>query len=301
MKRPFLPALILLLAAILLVPTAAGQAGPARTPAPDAGKKPKKSPLTRIGVVGASVSAGFGTGINLAAVIDKAVKIPHKVIDASSSMVFMDPLQMGKTFAGRLEKERVTAVIGLDFFFWYSYGTLSTEERCELLKKGCKLAARFKCPFIAGDIPDMRDAVGKMLHADQVPSREELKALNKQLREWAAKHSNVRIVPLSAWIDSLKKELPIAVDGRTRTFKKADLLAKDNLHATRKGLALLAIKSLEALANAFPGANRRDMVLDFDALAKTVAGKEGGKGKKAGDRDGAGKNSPAVSWDGARE
>ena len=282
MKKLFLPALVLLLAAILSAPPAVGRAGPAQASAPQAKKSAKKSALARIGVLGASVSAGFGAGISLAAVIDKAVKIPHEVVDASSSMVFMDPLQTGKNSVGRLEKKKVTAVIGLDFFFWYAYGTLSTQERFELLKKGCALAARFKCPFITGDIPDMRDAVGKMLHADQVPSREELRALNKQLREWAAKHPNVRIVPLSAWIDALKNEKPIAVHDRMRTFKKGELLAKDDLHATRKGLALLAVKSLEALANAFPGADRRDMVLDFDALARSVAGKGEGK-EKAGE------------------
>jgi hypothetical protein len=267
MKKALFPALAALLAAICLVPVLTGQEGSKTSKAP---QEAKKELLARVGVLGASVSAGYGTNITLAEVLDVAIKSKHKVIDASSTMVFMDPDHWGKTFLDRLEKEKVTVVIGLDFFFWYSYGILSAQERFTYLKKGFAFADKLKCPLIVGDIPDMHDAVGKMLRAEQVPSKEELRALNKQLREWAAERPMVHIVPLSAWIDALKKGKPLAVNGKMVTFKKGELLQEDNLHAKKAGIAVLAVKSLESLAMKYPLIDRRKLILDYKTLAKTV-------------------------------
>jgi len=249
---------------LLFAQAALGQDGRGKAKTPE---KKIEDPLARIGVAGASVSSGFGLQISLADVLDKAVKAPHAVVNTSSAMFFTAPDRFGAEAVDLLEKEKVTAVIGLDFFFWYSYGVLGPEERFTLLKKGCALMERLKCPVIVGDIPDMRDAAGGMLLAEQVPSPEELRALNKQLRIWADGRDNVHIIPLSSWIDSLKNEKAITVGGKGRTFKKGELLQADQLHANEKGLALMVVKCLELLAQKCPAVDRRKLVLSYDAIA----------------------------------
>jgi len=254
------PAGLALALCLLLAPAVLGQES-------RAGAEKIKDPLARIGVAGASVSSGFSLQISLADALDKAVKAPHRIVNTSTSLFFTAPERFGEEAVDLLETEKVTAVIGLDFFFWYSYGVLSPEQRFALLKKGCTLMERLKCPVIIGDIPDMRDAAGGMLLLEQVPSKEELRALNKQLRTWAEGRDNVHLIPLSAWIDSLKNEKPIIVGGKGRTFKKGELLQADQLHVNEKGLALLVVKTLEVLAQKCPGVDRRKLELRFDALA----------------------------------
>jgi len=271
--RPFLIALVCLFA---IVPGMA-PAGPID----GEDKKKKIEPLKRIGIMGASVSAGFGLEVNLAAVIDEAVKTPHEMIDTASNSFFFEPRAVGRKAIEQLRAQKATVAIGLDYFFWFSYGVLGIEERFDLLKTGCALAGRLECPIVVGDIPDMSASVGSMLRAEQVPSRDELRALNKHLYAWAAERPHVHVIPLSAWIETLNNEKPIVVEGRQRTFKPGELMQNDKLHANEKGLALLAIKCLEKLVVRYPTVDRRDLVLNLEALTKTVT-----KGKKTGNAKG---------------
>lgn len=262
-KRLIAAFIVIVAAVILLVPD-----GPAQNK--ESTRKVSKNVLQRIGVMGASVSAGFGTTLNLAAVLDKAVKGPHETVDVSSSMIFMDPNHWGEHTVERFEIEEVTVAIGLDFFFWYAYGILSPEKRLALLEKGFAYADQIKCPMFVGDIPDMRESVGKMLLADQVPSKEELRALNKRLRKWADERPHVHIISLTQLIDDLKGGEPITLNGRSVTFKKGELVQSDQLHATNKGLAVLTIKILEELAIKYPTIDRKELVLDIDQLVELV-------------------------------
>ncbi len=272
MKKIELRLLIALVCLLCIVPGTA-PAGPIEGD----DEKKKIEPLKRIGIMGASVSAGFGLDVNLGAVIDEAVKTPHEIIDTTSNSFFFEPRAVGRKAIEQLKAHKATVAIGLDYFFWFSYGVLGPEDRFNLLKAGCALADQLECPIIVGDIPDMSASVGSMLRAEQVPSREELRALNKQLYAWAAERPHVHVIPLSAWIETLNNEKPIVVEGRQRTFKKGELMQDDQLHANEKGLALLAIKCLETLVVRYPTVDRRTLVLNLEALTKTVT-----KGKKAG-------------------
>lgn len=279
MKKIARPILIALVCFLCIVPAAA-PAGPI-----DGDDEKKKiEPLKRIGIMGASVSAGFGLDVNLAAVIDEAVKTSHEIIDTASNSFFMEPRVVGRKAIEQLKARKATVAIGLDYFFWFSYGALGIEERFSLLRTGCALADQLECPIVVGDIPDMSASVGSMLRAEQVPSREELRALNKHLYAWAAERPHVHVIPLSAWIDTLNNEKPIVVEGWKRTFKKGELMQDDKLHANEKGLALLAIKCLETLVVRYPTVDRRDLVMNLEALTKKVTKDKkvgGAKGQKA--------------------
>ncbi len=235
------------------------------------GATEEKNPPLCIGVMGASVSAGFMCGVTIADVLDKAITVPHKVVDSSTESFFLAPEFTGKNSLNRMKKENPGAVIGLDFFFWYSYGIMTFEERRDLLRKGCSLAGELDCVFIAGDIPDMREAAGGMLRKEQIPSPEEIAELNTQLRAWAAKRPNIHIVPLAEWITSLKKGKAIKVNGKKRSFKKKEILQQDDLHATPKGTVLLAVKCLEHLAETGNTIDKKALLLDVDSLAAAIA------------------------------
>ncbi len=275
MKKIELPVLIALVCLLCAIP---GSTRAATAPGTEEDKKIE--PLKRIGIMGASVSAGFGLETNLGAIIDKAIKTPHEMIDTSSNSFFMEPREAGRRAIEQLKARKATVAIGLDFFFWYSYGSLGAKDRFDLFKTGCALADQLKCPIVVGDIPDMSAAVGGMLRAEQVPSREVLRALNKQLYAWAAERPHVHVIPLSAWIETLHNEKPIVIEGRQRTFKKGELMQDDKLHTNEKGLALLAIKCLETLVVRYPAVDRRDLVLGLETLTKAVTGNKKGSSKK---------------------
>lgn len=241
-------------------------------PLPAQVKKPDH--LSRIGIMGASVSAGFGTQSNLGEFMDAAVKTPHKIINAGDPLFFMGPDPRGKAAVARMKKEGATVVFGLDFMFWFSYGFLDFKGRQALLKRGCAYVAQLKCPVFLGDLPDMSAAAGGMLAAAQIPRPAEIKALNKQLRAWAAKHSNVHIVPLSKWVNDLKSEKPITINGKPGTFKKSELMQKDNLHSTMKGTALLTLMCLEQMVINYPATGKKRIVWNFEALFTAVQKKK---------------------------
>jgi hypothetical protein len=237
-------------------------------PLPAQAKKP--DPLSRIGIIGASVSAGFGTQSNLGEFMDAAVKTPHKIINAGDPLFFMGPVPRGKAAVARMKKEGATVVFGLDFMFWFSYGFLDFKGRQALLEKGCAYVAQLKCPVFLGDLPDMSAAAGGMLAAAQIPKPEEIKALNRQLRAWGAKHPNVHIVPLSKWVNELKAEKPITINGKARTFKKTELIQADHLHATMKGTALLTLMCLERMVIQYPATGKRRIVWNPGAVLAAV-------------------------------
>ncbi len=228
--------------------------------------------LTSFGIIGASVSDGFGLyNTDLSDVFDAAIRIPHKITLVASALFFMSPDSYCDFAINRLEKVEPTVVFGIDFFFWFAYGVEENlEDRQELLRRGCAFAERFECPFIAGDLPDVREAAGLMLLNEQIPSIEELEILNAQLHAWAAGRPSVHILPLSDWIVRLKQGKEVEVNGATRVFEKEEVMQWDNIHVNERGMAILVIKSLETLMEHHPAVGRKDLVLDMDELLDRV-------------------------------
>jgi hypothetical protein len=244
----------------------------------------------RVFVVGASASAGFrtrretGTTITLAKALDVAIKKPHdKVGSAASSMFFLKPFLAGQTNVRQAWSAKPTLLVGIDFLFWFGYGRKESEEqRLVHLERGFRYLNSFTCPILVAKIPDMREAIGKILHSKQVPTPETILTLNKRIDAWAAKRKNVVLVPLVKFIDDLKKGKAVRVAG-TRYPENSirRLLQRDELHPTIEGIAAIGVLALDALAKKLDDVPSDFFEGDATVIAKRLRGEE--KARAAGE------------------
>lgn len=225
--------------------------------------------LTRVGVMGASASAGAGSFLRLADFIDGAILPPHEIIDASILTFSFSPAYCARKTVEDLKKQDATMVIGVDYFFWFTYGFLKLEQRKKFLEIGCSYLEELECPLLLGDIPHMKGAGGSIM-ALMIPSPSEIEALNTQLRSWADRRSNVFIMPLSKWIAALNEGKPLSINEEETIFHKDDLFLGDHLHPNWKGMALLAIKCLEELHKHYPIIGKENLRLDMKRLIKAM-------------------------------
>lgn len=261
-----------LLVALSLLSTCLGLGAQVETsPAPTT---TASTPL-RIGVLGASVSDGFGCRLrearedgNYEAEFGVASMLqlvcenrPLQIEDQASGLMFTDPKKRGGDAAAAVLKSKPQAVVALDYLFWYCYGKHGTTDQPEqaeaarlaMFEQGLAELAKFEVPIVVGDIPDMSRAVGKMLGASQMPKLESIAAANARLAAWAKKHPNVRVVPLSKMIRQLHDEKVVEVAGkRFAATAEQPLLQRDDLHATPAGLAAIACVLVDELAQAKP-------------------------------------------------
>lgn len=206
--------------------------------------------LERVAVIGASVSKGFGSGIQLATVLEYALHVPHSPVrDFSNGRQFLDSVDVG---AGEIDKcieARATLVVGIDFLFWYAYGlpyhgASELERRRAILDQGLAELERLECPLVIGDIPDLHDATSVRLAAIRIPTPPVLDALNAHIADWASRRPNTLVAPLREWVRVLKAgEWKIAgsADGRApETPIRADqAIGPDRIHPTALGTLLL--------------------------------------------------------------
>ncbi|MBN2491992.1 MAG: hypothetical protein JXQ29_14185 [Planctomycetes bacterium] len=219
-------------------------------PTASVAKEGKPPLLQRVVVVGASVTHGFGNDLPVARVLEGAIRADHApVLDASVGLQFLDPVRLGEEQIDRCLEHRATLVVGIDFLFWYAYGptfrdAAELERRRNKFKLGLAQLERLKCPVVVGDLPDMRGADRRMLHPVQIPSPPVLEALNGELRTWAAGRKSVLVVPLAAWVRTLKAgewKVAASPDGRFPETVLAPRVALqwDRLHPTRAGTLVL--------------------------------------------------------------
>ncbi len=170
-------------------------------------------PFDRIALIGASVTWGFGNQIeipletythhepvDLADIIDVMILKDHEIVVSGGDVAFFrTPRTSGARLAAEAAEAEPTLVLALDFLFWYGYGNRGTDlkshtgadSRLAMLERGLKELDRFTCPVVVFDFPDMSPAIGIMLSSSQVPTPDELAALNTRLRDWAAERDNV--------------------------------------------------------------------------------------------------------------
>lgn len=216
------------------------------------------SALSSMVVMGASLSAGFGLfvegrpPVNLADILDAALERDHGPISNFSNMfMFRDAIWSAKVMLSQAESSRPTLVIALDFLFWFGYGSVSEETgRHGRLAHGLSFLDQFDCPVIVGDLPDMSEAVGRMLRRSQVPSPAMLEALNADIQAWCAKRDNVILVSLADFMDRIKSNKAVAIGSRIIQAPAMEkLLQMDRLHPTvlgASGAAILALSALQA-------------------------------------------------------
>ena len=264
----------------------------------------------RIAVVGASASDGFGVSVradpppadstakkpipvrmNLSDVLRYAAT-PGRVImhHYSSRFFFMNPGPTGRGEIDRALKIKPTLVLGLDFLFWYVYGTVTAEgkpmttgaDRLSNLQLGLDQLDRVVnagIPLVIADIANMHDAIGKMLSENQVPDLDTIEKVNSRILEWVKARPLVKIMPLSQILETLKGGGAIDLAGKSwNPAELGELLQDDQLHPTFAGTVVLAAGLIDLAKTNDPSA---PPPFDFDpklirqrALEKAAAKKE---------------------------
>ena len=234
-----------------------------------------KPPWGRIVLVGASASAGFTESepfggpnsrqYRLSRYIDAAVAAPHEPVqNFANSMFFLQPEAEGRRQIGQAARSKPTLVVGLDFLFWFCYGDGSSdEERLKRFEQGLKLLAGIPCSLIVGDIPDASAAVDSALSPEQVPSPKAIVAANRRLKEWAASHRGVVVLPLSKFMHTVTANQALTIHGHTfAAGKTRSLLQPDKLHPSALGCAVLTVSLLDAFAASQPAVSATDVRWD---------------------------------------
>ncbi|MBC8328487.1 MAG: hypothetical protein ISR76_00220 [Planctomycetes bacterium] len=242
------------------LPTPRAAADPVLAPA-TAVAEPAADPAAwqRLAVLGASASVGYGTQgdggrpVGLAEILDAALLVEHDPPAAhATDLFFINPEDWGRILLDQALAEEPTAVVAIDYLFWFVYGGKESEEqRLQELERGLAGLARFRCPLVLGEIPDMSASVGKMLARSQMPAAETLAAANRRLRAWAGDRDGTYLLVLA----------PRAGEG---------LIQADELHPTVLGLSGIALDALRALPGGVQAAERGDLLDDPEHLALQV-------------------------------
>lgn len=273
-------------------PTAASAAASPSVTAPDPAVAPTVSADTlfrRPIVIGASASDGFGVSVrergaapgdgvsvSLADILRVAVTSPRTVEGYSSSMAFANPGPILSGEMARAVRQSPTIVIGIDFLFWYVYGTSdatgapmrSREDRLANLDRGLAqvdVALGRGVPVVIGDIPDMKAAIGKMLSRAQVPDAATLDAVNARIGEWSTTRPGARVFGLRGSVASIAKNGALRAGGTDWSVDDhGPLLLRDELHPSFPGLVALASAVVESAATLLPGESRQAFESSFE-------------------------------------
>lgn len=131
-------------------------------------------------------------------------------------------------------------------------------------------------PVLVGDLPDMREAVGKILSPSQVPTPETLAKANERVLAWIARRPNAFHFRLADTTTRLAHGEPVTVAGvKVEPRPNAPLLQPDRLHPTFRGTVTLGLQVADTLAAAFGPQVGRRIVRDETIAAvrtRTVAG-----------------------------
>lgn len=251
------------------------------TPAPVPAATPVASPadasrvLDRVVAIGASATAGFGVvasdrtrpelgsfPVPLAAAIGGAFDPRAATVDFGSGFFFLDPSIVGQKAVEKAVEARPTCIVAVDFLFWFVYGgddgkggrLASDEARLEKLELGLALLERIptEIPLVVGDLPDTRDAVGKILSPSQVPAPVTLARANERVLAWIAARPNAYRFRLADTTSRLSRGEPVIVAGvKVEPRPNAPLLQPDRLHPTFRGTVALGLQVADTLSEAF--------------------------------------------------
>lgn len=218
--------------------------------------------LERIGIVGASASSGFATGLPTRWVIAGALRVREKVKDASTVRHFMDAHKIGGQQITEVLEHDPTVVFATDFLFWYASGSKSLTTRKGDLSHAFEQLERFDCPVFVGDLPDVHGADERMISEDQIVPEADRRALNEMIHAWADSEDDIHLVPLSGWYDIARNGGSVDIDGSTFELAPGQALRRDRLHPSRIGQVMLGLLVLQHFDAAFPGLEEDELRLD---------------------------------------
>lgn len=281
-----LPTLALLAASFLTftpgwIPTDGRQAPTTSTSAAsaqDPGASEVAPLLRRVRLIGASVTAGFGTAaegglrrnIPLETFLQCALAPKNAGADLESkgsNTFFQSPTLTGRRQVTWAVQSDPTLVVGLDFLFWYGFGldTESEPRRMAGLEKGLKELEAIDCPLIIGTLPNVNHSMkGKgfmgrpMLSWPQIASDESRHKMNARILDWAADRKNVMVIDSAANLAAFVagEELKLGEES-WKPDSLTSVLQKDLLHLSVDGYVWTALTVTDALAR-IKGASSAD-------------------------------------------
>lgn len=302
------------------------------TPAPVPAATPVAAPadasrvLDRVVAIGASATAGFGVvasdrtrpelgsfPVPLAAAIGGVFEPSAATVDFGSGFFFLDPSIVGQKAVEKAVEAKPTCIVAIDFLFWFVYGVddgkggplASDEARLEKLELGLALLERIptEIPLLVGDLPDMRDAVGRILSPSQVPTPVTLARANERVLAWIAGRPNSFRFRLADTTSRLARGEPVIVAGvKVEPRPNAPLLQPDRLHPTFRGTVTLGLQVADTLTEAFGAPVATRVVRDETVAAartRTIAGER--EAERRSERQAGRKSRPAPSGELPRE
>ena len=245
----------LLLAALCVPLVMAGQ----ETEVEASSESPER--IRKIAAVGASATDGFGitvmresafglipSGWSLAKSIRASSDNSVVMSDLGSGLFFLTPHRFGESFMQRAIRANPDLLLAVDFLFWFSYGTIGVDnsimktpgERMKMLEVGLDLLDQYDGPIIVGNIPDMSQAIGRMLSRNQVPGPRTLEKLNARIQTWVDERPRAHLFPLAGLMEQLKTGTPFSIGDQTWTTENLEkVLQRDRLHPTIEGQVAL--------------------------------------------------------------
>jgi hypothetical protein len=220
----------------------------------------------RVVVTGASVSSGFGVTtppikgdlgaypINMKHIMEGVITSDLSEVKFFGDLLFFKKSRANaKAYIEKIKEYKPTLVVGVDFLFWFGHGTPPvgcdiSQYRMEKLNFVLDLLGELKVPIIIGDLPNVRQTIGKMLSPKQVPTKELLLALNERIHEWGDSHANVTVVEVFDLSNKLMNDEPITFLGHTwPAGSQSKLLQQDMLHTTFEGTVIASMMVAEAI------------------------------------------------------
>jgi hypothetical protein len=192
-------------------------------------------PVSRIAIVGASVSAGLG-GVPFSEAFAAAAK-GAAVESEANVMMFRDPIAETKQQMDRALAFHPTVIVAIDFLFWDIYGSTDPQWRVRALDSGLAELERARAAgvwIIVGDVPLVTTAADWMLPKEQVPAAADLAALDQRITAWVTGRERVIAVPLAAWTEPLRSGRPVELTPG-ELVPAQSLMAVDGLHANALG------------------------------------------------------------------
>ncbi|MBI1382877.1 MAG: hypothetical protein GC161_17525 [Planctomycetaceae bacterium] len=235
--------------------------------------------LARVAVLGASASAGFNLERELGEPRSLAGLLPElmvggagvEVLDGADALMFLNPPARGAVQIERTLAFRPSAVLALDFLFWFAYGPTPEDQRAARFERGLAQLGRLDVPLAISDLPDMTGAKAVVMPESYVPSPATLRALNRRLASWAEDREHVTVVPLADLVGKLRRSEPVELRGRVwQADATADLLQWDRLHPTVLGSLLFLGLGLDAFDRHSKGALAAQIDWRIDAAAERL-------------------------------
>ncbi|MEM1032299.1 MAG: SGNH/GDSL hydrolase family protein [Myxococcota bacterium] len=197
----------------------------------------------RLGVVGASVSAGF-LGIGVSRLLREAAP-DATVVDGSATLFFRKTPAERRALRDEIIRARPSVTLALDVLFWWTHGRAS-----DGLERGLRQLEDVPGLIVLGTVPRMTSA--KRWIMSRVRTAADLARINARIATWAEARPRVIVVPLHRWYaDRTATVAPVAGDAAVAVDR---LFAPDGLHLTALGTRFMVRRTLAVLADALPDA-----------------------------------------------